>query len=163
MKLPLAGRFCGDCHACCVLPSIAGLKGSYEPCSRLRDFGCNKYDKRPDPCRRFQCAYIGGAIDQRPSENGLLVQGSNDELSILEVWPGAWDAADRQSVLSTLISRTRTKKVSISRYKDLRPRAFSHTHAGADIYISGAASDCSTGGTAGGGFSFQCSSFDEES
>jgi len=173
MKLPQASRFCGDCHVCCILPAIPGLKAADQPCPRLREFGCATYAQRPTSCSRYRCGYLGGAVDQRPSETGLLVQGSNRDIEIAEVWAGAWDGADRDAVLATIVARTRAATVTVRRHRDRRPAGYARTVGGARVFISGATGtahdaaagrDAGIGGTAisGGGFFGTASSFDFE-
>lgn len=55
---PVAGRECGDCSACCDLPSIDALqKPPRILCTHRLHDGCRIYGERPAPCRDFFCGW----------------------------------------------------------------------------------------------------------
>jgi hypothetical protein len=73
------GRECGTCYACCVYLGIDELhKYAGQTCKHLSGANpagrCSIYDKRPDACSRFRCAWMQGhfAADARPDNSGLL-------------------------------------------------------------------------------------------
>lgn len=77
----LAERRCGECTACCVhLPIAAGLvsaeaKPAGTPCGELCEQGCGSYDRRPNFCRAFRCAWHKHEhwpTEWRPQESGLI-------------------------------------------------------------------------------------------
>lgn len=68
----VAGRDCGDCTVCCIVPAIDDpdiQKRSGTPCRHCRAHaldgrvtdsaapGCTAYDTRPGVCRSFHCAW----------------------------------------------------------------------------------------------------------
>jgi hypothetical protein len=72
-------RSCGACQACCVVYHIDGLEQEsprWVPCHKLCDAGCGIYTDRPDGCRTFRCAWLGGwgEDDQRPDRLGVLIE-----------------------------------------------------------------------------------------
>lgn len=73
-------RSCGTCYACCVHLGIAALKKrSGQACRYLDGTNstkrCSIYEKRPDACKIYQCAWRSGAFldNMRPDESGILV------------------------------------------------------------------------------------------
>ncbi len=96
-----AMRQCGSCHACCILPSVGAPgfeKGGGVRCSKLKKNGrCGVYNKRPDECRDFKCAWLAGMMppdfDLPPRELGLMVGATEIDgftvLTVYEVWKGA--------------------------------------------------------------------------
>jgi len=55
-----ADRPCGDCIACCVLPLIDTPelhKPEGQVCPNCTGKGCAIYDRRPEVCRTFNCAW----------------------------------------------------------------------------------------------------------
>ncbi len=75
-----AGRACGDCTVCCVVPGIDThdiQKITGAACRHCAAGGCAIYDARPRACRAFFCAWIEGAMPDgwRPRDSGVLAQG----------------------------------------------------------------------------------------
>ena len=74
-----AGRACGDCTVCCIVPGIdtqqiQKITGAI--CRHCADTGCAIYEARPRACREFFCAWIEGAMPDgwRPRDCGVLAQ-----------------------------------------------------------------------------------------
>jgi Fe-S-cluster containining protein len=77
----VAGRVCGPCNVCCVVPTIdepalQKLPG-YRCENARRDGGCTIYLARPNTCRAFFCGWrrlkwIGEAL--RPDLSGVFVR-----------------------------------------------------------------------------------------
>lgn len=66
-------RACGDCHACCVVPSIEHLgKPERVSCAHLCEQGCKIYAERGEVCRGFKCLWLLGAmgVGNRPDKLG---------------------------------------------------------------------------------------------
>lgn len=71
-------RECGECVACCVLPSIDTdtlRKPARTPCRHCTGHHCAVYDSRPDVCRNFYCLWrklelMGEA--HRPDRLGVM-------------------------------------------------------------------------------------------
>lgn len=71
-------RACGACTACCVVPPINEpeiRKPASTPC-RYCAAGCTIYDRRPQMCRDFNCAWrrlpdLG--VEWRPDRSGVLI------------------------------------------------------------------------------------------
>lgn len=54
----LPKRACGCCTACCTVPAIEPLaKPADTACVHCTGLGCSIYEKRPQPCRSFFCAW----------------------------------------------------------------------------------------------------------
>ncbi len=76
----VAGRTCGDCTVCCVLPNIDKpeiQKVSSAACRHCAGGGCAIYETRPPVCRSFFCAWRTVEIfseDWRPDKSGVLAQ-----------------------------------------------------------------------------------------
>ena len=74
----IAGRDCGDCTVCCVLPNIDTpeiQKVSGARCKHCTGTGCAIYDTRPPVCRAWYCAWRTVDIfseDWRPDKSGVL-------------------------------------------------------------------------------------------
>ena len=71
-------RDCGSCDACCIIPSIPGLKPVNSVCPNLdQSKSCNKckiYKIRPPECSSFDCMWIRGFGDEysQPNTNNVL-------------------------------------------------------------------------------------------
>ena len=73
---------CGDCTACCTLSVVPELnKKAWEQCAHC-DKGCKIYDKRPQVCRDFECAYLQGGtnIELRPDKCGIMFFKKSDRI-----------------------------------------------------------------------------------
>ncbi len=75
-----AGRSCGECTVCCIVPGIDThdiQKITGATCRHCAAGGCAIYDARPRACRDFFCAWMEGAMPQdwRPNDSGVLAQG----------------------------------------------------------------------------------------
>jgi hypothetical protein len=82
MSAPMAeaGRACGDCTVCCVVPAIDTAqiqKQTGAVCRHCSGGGCAIYETRPDTCRDFFCAWMRmpelGA-EWRPDLSGVFLQ-----------------------------------------------------------------------------------------
>lgn len=57
--------------------------------------GCEIYADRPPSCKGYQCLWLSGDIDLKPSDCGFLIDVDTEKgtglkmLSALEAWPGA--------------------------------------------------------------------------
>lgn len=86
-------RQCGECNMCCkwLFYIVNGnIKHPGKPCFYLGDT-CTVYDKRPQSCRNYHCAYIQGILPEwmKPSRSNVLVNveswGPNKEYKMLRV------------------------------------------------------------------------------
>jgi hypothetical protein len=84
----VAGRACGPCNVCCVVPAIDEAELQKLPGCRchnaLPDGGCGIYERRPQTCRTFYCgwrrfAWIGDGL--RPDLSGVFIWPGKDESS----------------------------------------------------------------------------------
>jgi hypothetical protein len=111
-------RVCGECSACCTTHAVKALKNSFVPCAHTAATGgCEIYPDRPRGCRKYQCAWLQGALElpERPDYLGLVVNSfahhrvsgeSPDQLaiSVLEVWEGAAGSETGLAFLARLVS-----------------------------------------------------------
>jgi len=69
------GRSCGPCSVCCTVLGVVAIdKPDYCACPHEQD-GCSIYDRRPAPCRAYQCLWLSGTIaddDCRPDLLGVV-------------------------------------------------------------------------------------------
>ncbi len=81
----VAGRECGSCNVCCVVPKIdepalQKLPGCVCP-NALGDGSCAIYEQRPRTCRDFYCGWrLADWIDERlrPDQSGIFIRLSGD-------------------------------------------------------------------------------------
>ena len=69
-------RKCGDCRECCITLEVEALaKQADEPCQHLCGGGCAIYEKRPQACAAFTCAWREGllAYNDRPNRTHMVV------------------------------------------------------------------------------------------
>lgn len=109
-----AGRTCGDCPVCCILPEIAALaKPPREVCVHLIEGRCGRYDTRPEACRAFHCLWLRGALRSgdialRPANLGVLldayISSPSQELRIVatEVWAEALEQDEARAIVAAL-------------------------------------------------------------
>jgi hypothetical protein len=77
---PIAGRECGDCTVCCLVPAIDKpeiQKASGTLCNHCTGSGCAIYETRPPICRRFHCAwrlFDFFADEWRPDRSGVFAE-----------------------------------------------------------------------------------------
>src|SRR4051812_44612489 len=80
MPEAVAGRACGDCTACCIVPGIDTQeiqKRTGAVCRNCSSAGCAIYQARPKACRDFFCAWMQDTTlpeEWRPDRSGVFVQ-----------------------------------------------------------------------------------------
>jgi hypothetical protein len=88
---PKFERTCGECNLCCksLLHTVNGQVHHHgKPCFYLGT-GCTVYEKRPQSCRDYYCAYIQGLLPEwlKPNLSNLVVSverwGPNKEFNML--------------------------------------------------------------------------------
>lgn len=93
-------RKCGDCQECCKAPLINDpelQKPAWQKCQHLCSKGCGIYEKRPQTCRKYECAFLSGHIPAkyRPDKLGIIFKLEADgTLYVVEAWPGAKDLGE---------------------------------------------------------------------
>lgn len=79
-------RQCGTCTACCTLLEVTEVgKPMNEWCTYCGDgSGCTIYDRRPQMCRSFNCAWLLGHLDDEwfPETAGMVVHFSQDAINV---------------------------------------------------------------------------------
>ena len=73
---------CGNCTVCCTLSVVSELnKKAWEKCVHC-DKGCKIYDKRPQVCKDFECAYFQGGTNPelRPDKCGIMFVKQTDRI-----------------------------------------------------------------------------------
>ncbi|MGX1149118.1 Fe-S-cluster containining protein [Bradyrhizobium ottawaense] len=111
-------RQCGSCNACCDILEVAAVdKPVNQLCKHWQTgTGCTIYDRRPQMCRSFVCAWLQGHLDDDwfPAKSGIIVHFSQDAVNVtvddhcpdrwreepyfskLAEWSLKWDQADRK-------------------------------------------------------------------
>jgi len=92
----VAGRGCGACNICCVVPKIdepalRKLPGCRCPNS-VGDGSCSMYEQRPRSCRDFYCGWrLAGWIDERlrPDQSGIFIRLTGDKTLAAGKYPFA--------------------------------------------------------------------------
>jgi hypothetical protein len=82
----VAGRVCGSCNVCCVVPKIdepalQKLPGCRCP-NAVGDGSCAIYEQRPRTCRDFYCGWrLADWIDERlrPDQSGIFIRLTGDK------------------------------------------------------------------------------------
>lgn len=117
---PSFERQCGECDLCCkwLVNDVYGhITTPSSPCFYLGK-GCTIYEKRPQTCRDYFCAYIQGLTPEwmKPSLTGILVTperwGPNKEYQMLR----AIECGKRMTVeiLSWLIQFSQKNNTGLS-------------------------------------------------
>lgn len=79
-------RQCGSCNACCDILEVAGVdKPVNQLCKHWQaGTGCTIYDRRPQMCRSFVCAWLQGHLDDDwfPAKSGIVVHFSQDAVNV---------------------------------------------------------------------------------
>jgi hypothetical protein len=97
-------RTCGECTICCRALSVKSLgkpmncrcEHQRTPLPENNYNGCAIYTDRPEECRAFSCAWLGGygSESDRPDKSGILIYWDTghdqyEALSIIEIFPGS--------------------------------------------------------------------------
>jgi Fe-S-cluster containining protein len=79
-------RQCGSCSQCCTLLEVTAVgKSANEWCKHCdAGKGCTIYDRRPQMCRSFSCAWLQGHLDDEwfPENAGMVVHFSQDAVNV---------------------------------------------------------------------------------
>lgn len=109
MNTPVNFRPCGDCTGCCQGVLAVNVHGNLargrKPCSFLVENKCMIYNERPNVCRKYQCAWSQGLLDDdmRPDKCGIMVSVGDAEdgsqyLRVVElnpdITPGTYEKLD---------------------------------------------------------------------
>jgi hypothetical protein len=92
----VAGRGCGACNVCCVVPKIdepalQKLPGCRCP-NAAGDGSCAIYEQRPRTCREFYCGWrLADWIDERlrPDQSGIFIRLTGDPSLVSGKYPFA--------------------------------------------------------------------------
>jgi Fe-S-cluster containining protein len=86
MPTAVRGRECGSCNLCCdILEVTAVEKPMGELCRHWQTgTGCTIYDRRPQMCRSFSCAWLQGHLTEEwyPEKSGMVVHFSQDAVNV---------------------------------------------------------------------------------
>ena len=76
-------RECGKCTLCCTFLAVADKALELDTpagkqCSKVCGSGCGIYDRRPLPCRTFDCLWLKGLFpeEMRPDTLGVVVHAA---------------------------------------------------------------------------------------
>ena len=79
-------RECGSCNACCDILEVEDVdKPENELCRHWQaGKGCMIYDRRPQMCRSFTCAWLQGHLDDDwfPDKSRIVVHFSQDAVNV---------------------------------------------------------------------------------
>ena len=127
----VGGRECGTCTVCCTVLAIAEMnKPMRWACDHVTCTGCGIYEKRPQACRDFDCAWLRGLLPSqgelqdddslRPDKLGVLFDffystaNSKSRFVAFELWRGAFDEASAAAILNKIAA---SREVELS-YRD---------------------------------------------
>ena len=82
---------CGECTVCCTLSVVEELnKKAGERCFNCIGNGCSIYEKRPQVCKDFECAYLQGGnnIELRPDKCGVMFWKKTETIFCGAMMPG---------------------------------------------------------------------------
>ena len=128
---PIALRECGTCTACCTVLAVAELnKPMRWACDHVTCAGCGIYEKRPQACRDFDCAWLRGVLpfhgelqddeSLRPDKLGVLFDffystaNCKSRFVAFELWRGAFNQAPAAAILNQIAA---SREVELS-YRD---------------------------------------------
>jgi Fe-S-cluster containining protein len=89
-------RECGSCSQCCTLLEVTDVgKSMNEWCKHCDPGkGCMIYDRRPQMCRSFVCAWLQGYLDEQwyPENANMVVHFSQDAVNVQvdPAFPDRW-------------------------------------------------------------------------
>lgn len=93
----VAGRACGSCSLCCILPDIDELEKPANVVCRhcVPGGGCQSYAVRPQTCRDFLCLWrteplLGTHWDPAVSHMMIYVQGPQTTVLVDPAHPAIW-------------------------------------------------------------------------
>src|SRR5690348_14303607 len=79
-------RQCGSCNCCCDILEVTAVE---KPVNELCKYwetakGCTIYDRRPQMCRSFTCAWLQGHFDEGwfPATSRIVVHFSQDAVNV---------------------------------------------------------------------------------
>ena len=79
-------RQCGSCNLCCDVLEVTDVaKPVNQLCKHWEtDKGCTIYDRRPQMCRSFSCAWLQGHLTDEwfPEKAGMVVHFSQDAVNV---------------------------------------------------------------------------------
>jgi len=107
-------RVCGPCTSCCTVLRVDELaKLGGRPCMHQRPGrGCSVYERRPEICGGYRCAWLSGAFDDgdRPDVLGAVLdfatRGDSPRLVIREAEAGVHARSPRLQEIAAEIRRT---------------------------------------------------------
>ena len=137
----VTGRTCGECRVCCKLPDIEALGKPINTWCKHADLkraggGCGIYDKRPQTCREFSCAWLSGLGEDRdrPDHLGVMYQvvempDGRSGLGVVEYREGALESHRVRAQIEQF-EKTKPGRVVIRKAAEARFRAVELTVGG---------------------------------
>lgn len=81
MILSGANRSCDGCNLCCEILEVEEIaKDSWQKCTHMCSSGCDIYERKPQACSDWECAWLKGAVryDQKPEKSGVVAWTSRE-------------------------------------------------------------------------------------
>lgn len=114
-------RSCGDCTKCCdghLIGEAHGKPfGNGQKCFYMQESKCTTYDTRPETCKKYQCAWSQGIIEEwlKPTESGVMISVENSQqgqfLKVIEL--GAPMRSDVKEYLDKWVKDNNTMYVVV--------------------------------------------------
>ena len=114
-------RSCGTCDLCCTVWRVDALRkpgGVRCQAQRTDPPGCGVYETRPSICRRYQCLWLKGGLEEadRPDAMGAVVDLVTTQglpfLAIRQLLPGTYDGSERLQAIGERFRRTLPVRVT---------------------------------------------------
>lgn len=106
---------CGNCTMCCKLPAVPVLDKPYgQWCKHCAaGVGCKIYEKRPEPCRSYQCMYLMNERlpdELRPDRCHVVIEpalpGTKTMYALVdEHRPDAWQTRRVRDLIAAIVRR----------------------------------------------------------
>lgn len=112
-SLPVVGRSCGPCSACCTSLGVEEInKPRDTPCVHQCGQGCSIYESRPPSCQTYHCLWLAGLIEgderRRPDQLGVIFdEGSTleDVITCREIVPEASESEPVRYLIKKLSTK----------------------------------------------------------
>ena len=128
---------CGECTECCFALAIKEMpKDEYVECRHVCADGCGVYDKRPQPCRDYECSWLREESplitgeQWRPDNCGLIFNYNRSPAGpIMQVWEtrrGSLEGEQGAALIKQLAAKIPICVMEKGKRKWMLDRKFEH-------------------------------------